>query len=365
MREPVVGPALIAAVLALAVPAALVVVRPVMAAAQEVAPPKAKAAGQPAKKVPPAKAVAARPAGKAADVARPGKGRPAAVPPPPPPPELRVGVEGAYPPFSEVAADGKGLKGFDIDVANALCEELKARCELVRQDWERIQDGLLARETDLVVASLSMTDERRQRYAFTDKYYGVPAKFVARKGAPPVFPAGRDAAAAPTALSGVRVGVQERTAQADALVERYAGAAEILRYPSLPAALDALARGEVRLVLGDALALELGFLKTPEGEGYEFVGPGLADPARFGEGIGVAVRKEDEGLRSRLNEAIGRLRASGRYQELAGRYFGFDIYGGDALPPPQHEPYYGQGPFVPRRTTLPELVDGPTGGRRG
>src|SRR5918997_766181 len=87
---------------------------------------------------------------------------------------------GASPPFSKMTQDGK-IRGFDIDIANALCAELRAKCLLVQQDHGRLQDGLVGRQTDFVVASLSITAERRQRFAFTDKYYQVPAKFVARR----------------------------------------------------------------------------------------------------------------------------------------------------------------------------------------
>ena len=98
----------------------------------------------------------------------------------PPQKTLHVGVEGAYPPFSEMTDDGK-VKGFDIDFTNALCAEIRAKCLLVQDTFDHLQDDLVGGRVDMIVASLSMTDERRAHFSFTNRYYQVPAKFVAKR----------------------------------------------------------------------------------------------------------------------------------------------------------------------------------------
>ena len=83
--------------------------------------------------------------------------------------KIRIGVEGAYPPFSMVSPDGK-LVGFDIDLANALCEEMGAECTMVQQDWDGIIPALLEGKYDAIIASMAITEKRKKKVAFTDPY---------------------------------------------------------------------------------------------------------------------------------------------------------------------------------------------------
>lgn len=84
---------------------------------------------------------------------------------------VRIATEGAFPPYSFVNPDGS-LGGFDVDIANALCAEMKAKCELVKQDWDGMIPGLLAKKYDAIVSSMNITPERQQKVAFSDKYEG-------------------------------------------------------------------------------------------------------------------------------------------------------------------------------------------------
>ena len=115
------------------------------------------------------------------------------------PPVLKIGVEGAYPPFSEIGTDGK-LKGFDIDIANALCERMKVRCTLVQMEFDALIPGLRAKKIDAIVASMSITPERRKAVDFSVKYYHTPARLVAKAGA--------TLDTSPAGLKGRKIGVQ-------------------------------------------------------------------------------------------------------------------------------------------------------------
>jgi arginine/ornithine transport system substrate-binding protein len=232
---------------------------------------------------------------------------------------LRVAVEAAYPPFSELGPDGK-IKGFDIDIAEAVCARLKTRCQFVQTEFDAMIPALRAKKFDVIVASMSITPERRKVVDFSDKYYNTPARVVARA----------DAAFDGTAagLQGKSVGVQRTT-----IHDRYATAtfkgAKIVRYAKQDEIYLDLLAGRLDATLADSVALEQGFLKTPSGKGYAFKGPVYNDPAFFGDGAGIAMRKGETALRDAVNGALAAIRADGTYRKLNDRYFSFDIYGAE------------------------------------
>ena len=231
--------------------------------------------------------------------------------------KIRIGVEGAYPPFSEVAPDGT-LKGFDIDIARALCEEIGAECVLVPQDWDGIIPALLARKYDAIIASMSITPERKKKVAFSDKYYNSPAKFARKKGSGITI--------SKAGLKGKTVGVQRATTHDSFITAEYGESVEIKRYGTQDEAyLDAIS-GRVDLLLADSIAMDDGFLKTDKGKGWEFVGPGYSDPKYFGVGAGIAVRKSDGELAKLFSLAIKVIRSNGVYHRINGKYFAFDVY---------------------------------------
>jgi arginine/ornithine transport system substrate-binding protein len=231
--------------------------------------------------------------------------------------KIRIGVEGAYPPFSEVGTDGK-LKGFDIDIAMALCAEMKAECSLVQQEWDGIIPALQSRKFDAIVASMAITEERLKVVNFTNKYYNTPSRLVAKAGT----------TLQPTAegLKGKRIGVQRSTIQDRFVTATYTGS-EIVRYAKADEVYLDLAAGRVDAVFSDVLAVDGGFLKKPQGKGFAFFGPSHDDPKFFGTGSGIAVRKADTALQQKFNAAIAAIRANGTYKKINDKYFDFDVYG--------------------------------------
>ncbi len=237
-------------------------------------------------------------------------------------PVLRIAVEGSYPPFSETDAKGR-LKGFDIDIANALCAELQVRCRFVQRPWAVLQDAVLGlepglwAEVDAIVASVSITESRLRTAEFTRRYYQIPARFLCRKG-DSIDPR-------PGALHGRRLGVQAKTTHDEFVTATFGAEAPIVRFETLPQAITALRERRVDLVMGDALAFQRGVLQTREGGSFELCGPSYTDPRWFGRGAGIVVRKGDRELVEKLDAALERLRAKGEHARIAKAYFAFDI----------------------------------------
>ncbi|MEO0391786.1 MAG: ABC transporter substrate-binding protein [Pseudomonadota bacterium] len=239
--------------------------------------------------------------------------------------KIVIATEGAYPPFNMTDTAGN-LIGFDVEIANALCAYMKVECEIVAQDWDGIIPALLANKYDAIVASMSITEERKKRVAFSDKYYQTPARFVVADGALGDF----DVDGMADAMDGKVVGVQSSTIHANFLEDNLADQVEIRYYDTQEQANLDLAAGRVDALLADSIVLDESLLKTPEGQGYGFVGPALDGKtwAGFGEGVGIAVRKEDQDLVEMFNKAIQGIRENGDYLNIQQKYFDFDIYGG-------------------------------------
>lgn len=231
--------------------------------------------------------------------------------------KVRLGVEGAYPPFSEIDTNGK-LKGFDIDIANALCTQMKADCTLVQLSFDGMIPALQAKKIDAVIASMSITDERRKAVDFSEKYYKTPARFVVKNGVKIDL--------TPEGLKGKRIGVQRSTTH-DRFVADNFKSATIVRYTKQDEVFLDLAAGRVDAALLDMIAADTGFLKKPAGKGFGFIGPVYEDPKYFGVGAGIAVRKADTALRDEFSSAITAIRASGVYKKIQDQYFDFDVYG--------------------------------------
>ena len=231
--------------------------------------------------------------------------------------KVRIGVEGAYPPFSEVGSDGK-LKGFDIDMAFALCAEMKAECVLVQQEWDGMIPALQAKKFDAIIASMAITEERKKVVAFTDKYYNTPP-WVVGKGA-----LAKDVS--PAALKGKKIGVQ-RTSVHDRYATQYYKDSEIVRYAKQDDVFLDLAAGRLDATVCDSVAADRGFLRTPAGKGFVHLGNPVDDPAIFGTGSGIAVRKADTALQQKFNAAIAAVRANGTFKKVQDKYFDFDVYG--------------------------------------
>jgi len=236
--------------------------------------------------------------------------------------KITIATEGAYAPFNFVADDGS-LQGFDVDIAKALCAKIKAECTIIKQDWDGMIPGLLAKKYDAIVASMSITEERKQKIDFTGKYYNTPAVIVARKDSK--IKIGADGHIDPASMKGMKIGVQRATIHENFARANFPGA-EIVVYDTADNANLDLMSGRLDARMDDILALQAGILKQEGGADYAIMGKGYVG-GLLGEGAGIGVRKEDSKLRDALSQAILDLRADGTYKKINDKYFDFDVYG--------------------------------------
>ena len=236
---------------------------------------------------------------------------------------IKVATEGAYPPFNFVDATG-ALQGFDVDIANALCTKMQVTCEISKQDWDGMIPGLLAKKYDVIIASMSITEERKQKINFTGKYYNTPAVIVAAANSPITL--GADGNPDPASMKGLKIGVQRATIHENFARDHFKES-EIVVYDTADNANLDLTGGRLDARMDDILVLQDQVVK-PNGDKYKIFGKGWTGGI-LGEGAGIGVRKEDEQLRTALDEAIKAIRTDGTYKTINDKYFNFDVYGGE------------------------------------
>lgn len=225
--------------------------------------------------------------------------------------KLRIGTEGAYPPFNMIDSSGE-VTGFDLDIAKALCERMGAECSVVISDWDGIIPALNTRRFDFLVASMSITEEREQAVDFTMPYYTNKLQFVAPKKS--------EFGVDEESLDGKTIGAQRATIAGQWLEENMGDVVDIRLYDTQENAYLDMNAGRIDGVLADAF-VQYEWLQSEAGENFEFKG----EPVFSNDKIGIAVRKGDP-LRERLNEALQEIVDDGTYAEINAKYFPFSIY---------------------------------------
>lgn len=237
--------------------------------------------------------------------------------------KLVVAVEGAFPPYNEVGPDGS-LQGFDVDFAKEICKKIDADCTLVKQDWDGMIPGLLAKKFDVIISSMGILPEREEKIDFTIPYYQAPTALVAVKSAG--IKAGPDGFPDPASLAAKRIGVQRATAYESWARAKWT-AAEIVVYDSSQSADLDLQNSRLDARFDDFVLLSDGVLNGEGADQYERVGNIYSEEAMGSKGEGIALRKGNAPLKEAINKAILDMRADGSYKAINDKYFTFDIYG--------------------------------------
>ncbi|WP_374287596.1 ABC transporter substrate-binding protein [Pseudomonas fluvialis] len=225
--------------------------------------------------------------------------------------KLKLGTEGAYPPFNLIDASGQ-VGGFDVEIGQALCAKMAVECEVVTSDWDGIIPALNARKFDFLIASMSITEERKAAVDFTEPYYTNKLQFVAPKGGE--FKTDK------ASLKGKVIGAQRATIAGTWLEDNLDGVVDIKLYDTQENAYLDLSSGRLDGILADTF-VQWEWLKSDAGQSFEFKG----EPVFDNDKIGIAVRKNDP-LRERLNKALAEIVEDGTYKKINDKYFPFSIY---------------------------------------
>lgn len=228
--------------------------------------------------------------------------------------ELRIATEGAYPPFNYVDSNNN-LHGFDVDIAYALCEKMKAQCTVVAQDWDGIIPGLLAKKYDAIIASMAPSAEREQKVDFTNRYYTTTLAIAVPKDSDITEINAQS-------LKDKSIGAQAGTAQAIYAEDHFVPEGTDLKlYPTAIEADSDLSNKRLDAIIHDKFPL-LSWLEKEGKDCCKLLGEidGTQSP------ISIAIRKNSDDLKNRFNKAIDEIRADGTYDKISKKYFNADIY---------------------------------------
>jgi polar amino acid transport system substrate-binding protein len=226
--------------------------------------------------------------------------------------QIKVGIAAEpYPPFASPDAAGT-WSGWEVEMITAVCKAATLECELTPVAWDGIIPSLTGSQIDVIMASMSITDERMQTIDFSDAYYNTPAVIVADKGL--------DVDASPASLAGKIIGIQASTTHQAYANAYFAAGSEIKVYQTQDDANQDLVAGRVDAIQADSIAMA-DFVNSDAGACCEIKGAVAKDDAILGKGVGAGVRKGDTDLRDKLNAGIAAVIADGTHAEITSRYF--------------------------------------------
>ncbi|HLH11595.1 MAG TPA: transporter substrate-binding domain-containing protein [Methylovirgula sp.] len=229
---------------------------------------------------------------------------------------LRFLTEDDYPPFHFALPDGT-LAGFDVDLARAICEELKIACTIQARRFDLLAPALNAGDGDALIASLRIDAQSRAKFDFTSPYYATPARFVTlTKTALEAIPEG---------LAGRRIGVIGKTAH-EAYLKIFFPKTLIRTYDSRAALYAALKKGDIAAFFDDAIISSFWLAGADAQKCCAFRGGPFTESRFFGEGVGIAVKKGNRTLRQALDYALAQLAKNGTYTDLYLKYFPIGFY---------------------------------------
>lgn len=230
---------------------------------------------------------------------------------------IRFLTEGEFPPFNYYDDEGV-LSGFNVDLARAICLEVGAACDIKVRPWEELLIALRRGDADAVIAAHTVTAGMLAEVDFSDRYFYTPGRFASRTGE-------TVGEITPEGLDGVTVGVAKGTAH-EAFIKAFFRDSRIVLFENPELAREALQQSKVDLIFDDAISLAFWINGSLSRQCCEFKGGAFLEPKYFGDGLAVALPRNDPQIKVLINDALKKIRHSGRFQELVERYFPVRIY---------------------------------------
>lgn len=219
---------------------------------------------------------------------------------------LRVGSDTTYPPF-EMVNDAGQIVGFDVDIVNAICEEINCVPEFVTTAWDGIFPALAAGEFDMVASGVSITDERDEIVDFSEPYLVVGQSITTRV---------EDAALTEEDFTGegstLVLGAQLGTTNAQ-LGQELVGDRRLRLYDTFNAAVLALLNGDVDGVIIDDTAADA-FVQQYAGDLTVEIRGLTSDP------LGL-VFQEGDPLQDAFNAGLAAIQEDGTLDALIAEWF--------------------------------------------
>lgn len=231
-----------------------------------------------------------------------------------PVPAIRFLTTADFPPFNYRDKSG-ALVGFNIDLAKAICTELKIACTMQAWPWDQAGKALADNQGDALIAGLAMTADNGAQFDFSNVYLGLPGRFVTAIGAVKSFN--------PDKLGGKTIAVRKGTTHAE-FVRRYLPKSKPLEFDTEIDALAALQAGKADAYFGDGMRASFWLNDNPGCCG--FAGAPYFRPDLFGDGLAVAVPAGHDAVRQIIDSALVRLKRSGTMDELYLRWFPVSFY---------------------------------------
>lgn len=223
--------------------------------------------------------------------------------------KLVIGIEGTYPPFTYHNDDGS-LAGLDVELGTALAEKLGVEVEFQEAAWDSLLIGIDSGRFDTVINSVSITDERAEKYDFSDPYYYEARRVVVR--------ADDDSIQAPEDLNGKKIATNATNAFIPWYEEQ---GAEIVGIDTSAEAIDLVLSGRADF-LGTSVPVLNAYLdEHPDAKDKlkeAFVIPNSEDV------IAIPVRKGETEFLDAINAALAELRADGTLKAISEKYLGDD-----------------------------------------